>query len=100
MIGRLVGAHGAFFRMIGLTVYLVRIRYREPTYAAYSGVERVYTAFFRVSAARADVAIARARDAFRRIERASSVSWIRQIVAVEAEPSAGVEDLDGAARRT
>ena len=63
--------------------YLVTIHYREPTYEQHVGRgPKVYRGSFAVEASHVDAAVARAREAFRAWSQASSVSWVREEVAV------------------
>lgn len=78
--------------------YLVTFHYREPTYEAHVGRgAKLYRGTFAVEAPTPDDAVARAREAFDGWGRASSVSWVREVVRVvcvrddgDGSPSVGV----------
>ena len=62
----------------------VVVRYREPSYEAYAGAkEQPYRWTFAANTSDAREATALAVDEFRRMERLSSVGWVREIVDVE-----------------
>jgi hypothetical protein len=64
--------------------YVVKIHYREPTYALSRGLaEKVYSGSFEVSATDPNAAVAHARAEFERIAVISGVSWARQIERIE-----------------
>lgn len=67
--------------------YRVRILYREPTYEMYAGPKKdPYQWTYPVpmeATTPPTVATAQALAEFREMERRSSVSWVREVVAVE-----------------
>ena len=66
-------------------MFLVEIRYREPTYETRHGTRtEPYRWRYRVAAASEKLAVRLAVDEFRRMEAISAVGWSRDIVAVEA----------------
>ena len=66
----------------------VVVRYREPTYESYAGAkEQPHQWTFVVPASDAREATALAVGEFRRMERLSSVGWVREIAEVEVLPA-------------
>ena len=65
-------------------MFLVEIRYREPTFETRHGVRtEPYRWRYRIEAASEKVAVRLAVDEFRRMEAISAVGWRRDIVAIE-----------------
>ena len=67
--------------------YCVGIAYREPTYALYSGTEKIYGSSFQVWAADERDAIAEARARFDDAAASSGVGWGRVIVGIVCRPA-------------
>jgi hypothetical protein len=64
---------------------VVRIAYREPTYAQRSGTDKTYSCCFVVEARDERDAIAQAKAQFEAMAAKSGVGWIREIEHVECE---------------
>jgi hypothetical protein len=67
--------------------WIVRITYREPSYAQRIGTDTAYSHRFAVVAANEGDAIAQAKTEFEKMAMRSGVSWAREIERIECERS-------------